>query len=301
MPTDLPLSPPGVSPQRPPISASSTAENDSNNSANIFANNNLPNTQSLQIFQHLQLPWDVPGAKVTSLYKSSPPKLVYPSGSQDEETNDRFTKRMDMYLYQNFQVRSILVGDRPHPFAEYTRLKQYWDVLDKTDWKFDPTTTFAMLQQIKSDGHTDFHHELTELLWFGGVLSYGNIMRETYAIIYGWIDAQDLPDVEGLSEVDDGVTFRSVIIASLRVVRVQYTHEIISRLYNKFDDNKLVMRPRGMSAFFNRMNKIRLDMKSHGEILSDTYLLRTTKIAVASKHTKLDETMAEMRKTAGIS
>ena len=301
MPTDLPLSPPGVSPQRPPISASSTAENDSNNSANIFANNNLPNTQSLQIFQHLQLPWDVPGAKVTSLYKSSPPKLVYPSGSQDEETNDRFTKRMDMYLYQNFQVRSILVGDRPHPFSEYLRLKQYWAALGKTDWKFDPTTTFAMLQQIKSDGHTDFHHELTELLWFGGVLSYGNIMRETYAIIYGWIDAQDLPDVEGLSEVDDGVTFRSVIIASLRVVRVQHTHEIISRLYNKFDDNKLVMRPRGMSAFFNRMNKIRLDMKSHGEILSDTYLLRTTKIAVASKHTKLDETMAEMRKTAGIS
>ena len=297
--TELPLSPPGVSPPRQSFSrpAISTANNDKIDSAN----SNLSSTQQLQLFQHLQLPWDTPGAKSSSLYKSAPPNLTYPSGSQDEAINDRFMKRMDMYLFQNFQVRSILVGERPHPFAEYPRLNQYWAVAGDVDWKFDSSTTFAMLEKIKSEGHTDFHHELTELLWFGGVLSYGNIMRETYAIMYSWIAAVDLPDIEGLCEADDGINFRIAIKKSLRVVRVKHTHEIISRLYTKLDENKLIMRPRGMSAYFARMNKIRLDMKKHGEILSEAFLLRTTKLAVASKHKTLKDAMTEMRKIAGTS
>ena len=84
--------------------------------------------------------WDTPGAKVTALYKSAPPKLEYPSGSQDEAINDRFKKRMDMFLFQNFQVRAALVGERPHPFAVYARLKQYWADMGDADWEFDPTT-----------------------------------------------------------------------------------------------------------------------------------------------------------------
>ena len=41
------------------------------------------------------LPWDTPGASITSLYKTKAPNLKYPSGSQDEAVNERFLKRMD--------------------------------------------------------------------------------------------------------------------------------------------------------------------------------------------------------------
>ena len=146
---------------------------------------------------------------------------------------------MNMFLFQNFQVRFILVGDRPCPFVECSRLKQCWDALGDPDWEFDPSTTFVMLEKIKSDDHTDFHQELTESFWFGGVMSYGNIMREVYTIIHGWMEAIDPPDVEGLCEVDDGVTFHMIVIDSLRIVREKHAHEIISRLYTKLDANKL--------------------------------------------------------------
>ena len=176
--------------------------------------------------------------------------MKYPAGSRDERANKRFIKEMDMYLFRNFQVRSVLVGERLHPFGDYARLKQYWTQLGYPTWEFDSTKTFAMLDVIKSNGHLDFHRELNELLWFGGVLSYGNIMRETYAIIYSWVDESDLPDLDGIAEEDDGPSFRDVVIQSLRIVRVHHTQEIIARLYNEMDAAKLVMRPRGMSAYY---------------------------------------------------
>ena len=58
--------------------------------------------------------------------------------------------------------------------------------------------TFTTLEAIANNGDLALVNELTELLWFGGVVSYGNIMRETYAILYGWISELDLPDLEGL-------------------------------------------------------------------------------------------------------
>ena len=158
-----------------------------------------------------------------------------------------------------------------------------------------------MLQEIFENGHTDFHQELYDLLWFGGVLSYGNIMRETYAIMYSWIEAEDLPDIDGLCEVDDGVTFRKVIIKSLRVVRTKHTQEIISRLYEKLDGTELVMRPGGMTAFFGRLKKHKLALKKHGEIVSDAYLLRRTTLAISGKHKTLTDALVEMRKIAGAS
>ena len=96
-----------------------------------------------------------------------------------------------MFLFSNFQVRAVLVGERPHPFSNYERLKQFWAVHGIKDWSFDTTTTFSMLKTIKDKGCDDFHDELTELLWFGGVLSYGNIMCEVYAKLYAWIDPLD--------------------------------------------------------------------------------------------------------------
>ena len=74
-------------------------------------------------------------------------------------------------------------------------------------------------------------------------------MREVYAKIYGWIDPLDFADVDGSCENDDGVSFRIVIQQSLRVVRVQHTHELVSRGYDKLDVCELVMRPRDMTAF----------------------------------------------------
>ena len=208
---------------------------------------------------------------------------------------------MDMHLFSNFQVRSVLVGDRPHPFLGYERLTSYWHQQGFRNWTFDTSTTFQTLKAILDKGHTDFHRELYELLWFGGVLSYGNIMRQTYAIIYSWIDAEDLPDVDGLCEIDDGVTFRKVIMKSLGIVRPKHTQEIVSRLYEKLDSTKFVMRPGGMSAFFARIHKHKSELKKYGEIVSEAYLLRRTKLVLSVKHKTLTDTLVELRRKAGVS
>ena len=76
---------------------------------------------------------------------------------------------------------------------------------------FNTTETFSTLDKIKSNGHEAFHSELVELLWFGGVVSYGSIMAEVYAIIYKWIDPDDLPEIEGLCEINvSSVTSRAL-------------------------------------------------------------------------------------------
>ena len=249
----------------------------------------------------LTLPWEEPGSKSTALFKAEPPKLVYPAGSRDEDVNKRFTKKMDHYLFKSVHVRNVLIGKRPHPFRNYDRLTEYWRTRGLHDWVFRNDQTFATLSAIKDNGDVDFHDELVELLWFGGSVSYGNIMRQVYAILYGWIDDDHLPDLEGLCEENDGITFRTVIIDSLRLVRVKHTQEIINSLYEKLDGTKLVMRVGGMAAFFGRLNHLKRKMKQHHEIVSDTYLLRRTRLAVAHKHKKLAEALANMRKDAGIS
>ena len=161
--------------------------------------------------------------------------------------------------------------------------------------------TFTTLEAIANNGDLALVNELTELLWFGGVVSYGNIMRETYAILYGWISELDLPDLEGLCEEDDGPTFRNLFISSLRVVRVKHTQELIARLYKKMDNVQLIMRPGGMAAYFAKLNRIRIDMKKQNEIVSESYLLHRTYLAVNAKHLKLQEAVAEMRHKAGVS
>ena len=185
-PTTLNPPPPGVSPPRVSPASLPTP----NNAGRSFSTITSVNPQPQYI-----LPWDTPGSKTASLYKIAPPKITYPAGSRDEDDNKRFVKKMDMHLFSNFQARSVLVGDRPHPFSGYERLAQYWHHQGITNWSFDTSKTFTMLQEIFENGHTDFHQELYDLLWFGGVLSYGNIMRETYAIMYSWIEAEDLPDI----------------------------------------------------------------------------------------------------------
>ena len=252
-------------------------------------------------YESYVLPWENAGSKITSLFRSAPPKLKYPAGSRNEDINKRFCKRMDHYLFRSFQVRDVLMGKRPHPFSSYKPLQRYWQDRGIEDWTFDTTKTFSTLDAIQQNGDETFHQEISDLLWFGGVVSYGNILRETYAILYGWISEQDLPDLEGLCEEDDGCTFREIIIKSLRTVRPQHTQELIARLYRKLDKTALVMRPGGMTAYFAKLNQIRLAMKKQNEIVSESYMLHRTYMAVTGKHQKLQDAVAEMRRTAGVS
>ena len=247
------------------------------------------------------LPWEFEGNKFTSLYKSAPPKLKYPGGSRDESKNKRFIKRMDMYLNKNFLVRSVISGETPHPFSTYERLNQYWTKLGKKDYHFNTAETFATLDAIKFNGHLSFHSELCELLWFGGVVSYGNIMSEVYTIIYDFVEEEDLADLEGTSEENDGITFRQSIVNSLRIIRKHHTQEIIDDLYGKLDSVKLCMRPGGMRGYFSQLRKLRLQLRKHGEVVSDSYLMRRTTIAMKGKHQKLDDVIAELRRKAGTS
>ena len=247
----------------------------------------------------LTLPWDINGNKHTKLYAIAPPKLAYPAGSRDESMNHRFIKRMDMYLNRNFLVRSILNGTTPHPFSTYKRLKEYWTAMGLHRKVFNPRETFATLDEIGNNGHAAFHQELTELLWFGGVVSYGNVMAETYAIIYGWISADDLPDLEGLCESNDGVTFRNVVINSLRVFRVRHTQAIINDLYNQLDSVKIVLRPGGMAGYFAQIKTLKMRMIKAGENLTDAYMIRRATLAAEEKHQKLDDCLADLRTAAG--
>ena len=93
----------------------------------------------------LTLPWDEPGGKTSNLFKHQPPSLSYPAGSRDEDTNRRFLKRMDHYLFSSIQVRAAIVGKRPHPFSEYQPLEVYWLARGKTNWVFNTSKTFDML------------------------------------------------------------------------------------------------------------------------------------------------------------
>ena len=147
-----------------------------------------------------------------------------------------------------------------------------------------------------------FHQELSELLWFGGTISYGNIMQQSYALImYSWIDPQEFPDLEGLCEENDGVTFRKIIRESLRIVRAQHVQTLISREYDKMCELTLVMKPRDMSAFFAKMNKYRLKLKKYGDTVSDTFLLHQCYTSIRGRHSELDKAIADMRKKAGTS
>lgn len=259
--------------------------------------NNAHKSQQDQLI----LPWEINGNKHTKLYATAPPKLVYPAGSRDESINERFVKQMDMFLNRNFLVRSILNGTTPHPFSDYERLTEYWTALGKPHKVFNTKETFATLDEIKANGHEGFHQELIDLLWFGGIVSYGNIMAETYAIIYEWIKPIDLPDLEGLCESNDGISFREVIINSLRVVRVKHTQAIINNLHSRLESTKIILGPGGMAGYFAKIKQIRQRMAKAGEALSDSYLIRTITLAASKKHSKLDECLTDLRRVAGTS
>ena len=123
-------------------------------------------------------------------------------------------------------------------------------------------------------------------------------MCEVYAVIYVWIKKADLSDVDGLCEEDDVVNFRLSIIASLRIVRVQHTQEIIARFYAKLDSVPIIMWPGGMATFFTKQNKISLELKKYNEDVSEPYLLHRTYKTIKDKHVKLSDAITKMRQVA---
>ena len=155
------------------------------------------------------------------------------------------------------------------------------------------------MDEIQANGHGAFHEELTELLWFGGIVSYGNVMAETYAIMYDWIKPVDLPDLEGLCECNDGITFRAVIINSLRLVRSNHTQQIIDNWYTKLDNAKVIMCPGGLTGFFSRLKQYKVKLKNAGETITDAYLIRRTTMAVRGKHELLQKAVKDLRQEAG--
>ena len=285
-----------------PATSTSTASSAVNSNFQHATHVHVPNPiVTVNTPDNRVLPWDINGNKHTKLYSAAPPNLKYPAGSRDEDANDRFVIQMDMFLNRNYLVRSVINGTTPHPFSVYDRLNDYWTALGMPNKVFNTTETFATLESIKEKGHEAFHAELIELLWFGGVVSYGNIMAEVYAIIYGWIDPDDLPEIEGLCELNDGITFRNEVIKSLHVVRVNHKQQIINNLYSKLDNVQLVMRNGGMHGFFAKLRKARLKLNKAGEMVSEAYLLRRVIMATSNKHNKIDEVIAELRRKAGTS
>ena len=245
------------------------------------------------------LPWDFNGNKTGKLYNCSPPGITYPAGSRDKKVNDRFVSRMNMFLNRNFLVRSALSGVTPHPFSNYERLNQCWAATGSRRTNFNPEETFATLNEIKTNGHLAFFQELNELLWFGGILSYGNIMAEVYTFIYDWIKPVDLPEVEGLCEAHDGITFHKVITKSLQLVRPQHKQQIIDNWYDELDEVQLIMRPGGMAGYFAKVKTFKMKLKDAGETITDAYMIRRATKALHHKHTKLAEALATMRTLAG--
>ena len=55
-----------------------------------------------------------------------------------------------------------------------------------------------------------------------------------------------------------------------------------------------------MTAFFVRLIKHKLALKKHGEIVSETYLLRLTKLIISGKHKTLTDVFTDMRRMAGV-
>ena len=104
MPTIHPP-PPGVSPPRTTPGISSA------NSNIQTMQHSSPAINAFQLQPQYILPWDTPGSKTATLFKVKPPHLTYPAGSSDEITNNRFTKRMDMYLFSNFQGDDMADGE----------------------------------------------------------------------------------------------------------------------------------------------------------------------------------------------
>ena len=206
-----------------------------------------------------------------------------------------------MYLNKNFLVRSAIKGDTPHPFISYERLQQYWHKMGKANWRFNTSETFATLDAIQSNGHHTFHAELTDLLWFGGTVSYGNIMAETYNIIFDFIGDDDLTDLDGLCEENDGITFRKVVIRSLSIIRKDHKQEIIGNLYREMDAVQLCMRVGGMTGYFSQMRKLKLKLRKQGEAMSDSLMIYKSTIAISGKHEKLDAVIAELRRKSGTS
>ena len=120
-------------------------------------------------------------------------------------------------------------------------------------------------------------------------------------ILYNWIKPNDLPDVDGMCEKHDGITFHKIIVKSLRVVRSSHTQQIIDNLYEKLDNVQLIMWPGGMTGYFAKQKKYKNRLKAIGEKVTDAYLIRWYTISFKENHVKLESALSKLRQEAGSS
>ena len=94
--------------------------------------------------QQPQLPWGDNLKTPTFLFRVAPPKLRYPTGSNDENINAHFVRSALGYLRSSTYVRDVIDWDpRPHPFYQYQPLTAFATANGFPDFVFEPSSTLS--------------------------------------------------------------------------------------------------------------------------------------------------------------
>ena len=100
----------------------------------------------------LQMPWGDNLKTPTSLFRTAPPNLKYPTGSLDDNINAHFVRSALGYLRSSTYVRDVIDWTpRPHPFYNYEPLTIFSAKHGYPDFVFQPSSTLATLQWVQ--GH----------------------------------------------------------------------------------------------------------------------------------------------------
>ena len=251
--------------------------------------------------QHLSLPWGDSFQGPSTIFRQSPPKLQYPSGSIDEGINLHFVRSALGYLRSSTYVRDIIDWDpRPHPFYHYQPLKDLAATQGYTNYQFDPTKTLQTLNWVQNIAPS-FATHLREIYNFGGVLSYSNINEQIYHVVYGWLNHKTVGgDIHLLSGIDasdgvfDGITLLRVVIESLQIVRSRDVALQAQRFSRMISSATFIMRPGGMQAYLGEVDKHRIGLININKPLSDAEILGRVKQTLHGKHAQIDRTFRDM-------
>ena len=252
-------------------------------------------------FGEMQLPWGQFNGP-SSLFRISPPKLKYPSGSTDDNVNLHFIRSALGYLRSSTYVRDVIDWDaRPHPFYFYKPLQSFYASQGFSGFQFDPSKTLDTLHWVESLS-PDFGTELRSLYNFGGVLSYSNINERIYHTVYAWLDHSTVGgDVHLLAGIDasdgvfDGVSLLRVVVESLRVVRSKDIALQAQRFSKKITDAVFIMRVGGMQAYMGEIDHHRLALINIRRPLTDAEILGRVQATLAGRHSQIDKCFRDMR------
>ena len=236
------------------------------------------------------------------LFRVAPPKLSYPTGSNDENINAHFVRSALGYLRSSTYVRDVIDWDpRPHPFYQFQPLTAFAASHGFPNFVFEPSSTLATLQWVQKIS-PQFATELRVLYNFGGIVSYANINERIYHIIYGWLNHATVGgDVHMLSGIDasdgifDGITLLRVVLDSLQIVRTEDVGLQAQRFSRKITSAVFVMQPGGMRAYLGIIDQHRLALINIKRPLTDAEILGRVKHHLLGKHDAIDNVFREMR------